>query len=479
MCAFPYPWLLKEQQNKAISAKSRWIDRVFGFEYTKFEREQIKAFSDARRDALVEIYGFVSWIDRTKFLLLPTRTTNSTYIICQAIDGLVFPPNNQYVSCKGKWGHDIHLGSFYRKLIVEDIHLDTPDYKRFTSDIKASDFQGQLFENWANIDPTQQNLLAQYFISSPSLPSRVGGITVSMFNPRRQNRLVGILNSDLRRSIAPELLGTKKMTFDVPELNKTHRLFEFGWNEKISDYEKISENTQKLLNRDTNVINFEQSISLLSTKHQPNNFDSIGLVKSDYPIVIEEHVEKRRNSTHTDLGMSQFIVASHMNTPSIEQKTYDAALNYTRKEISEFVDTKTQLSTELLGHDKMLDLNFNGKPTSILNLAISQQRISNTDTVDMDKIKSTTKDYIKNLNIVFRVWDDRTAGGKINPLATLNYDEEKVLVFLHRHGPHTFEEICKATKLGHEKGRKTINYLYNIVNAIYLYSEDRYGAVPT
>ena len=111
MSNFQYPWLLGKEEKKITSLRGRWIDREFGFEYTEFERNQIEAFSKAWHDELVEIYGFVSWIDRTKFLLLPTRTTNSVYIICEAIEGLNFPPNNQYVSCKGNgdmmalWNH--------------------------------------------------------------------------------------------------------------------------------------------------------------------------------------------------------------------------------------------------------------------------------------------------------------------------------------------------------------------------------------
>jgi len=213
MTAFQFPWLLGKEETKKISVRGRWIERVFGFEYTAFEREQIEEFYKAKKDELVEIYGFVSWINTKKFLLLPTRTTNSIYIICEGVEGLDFPPNNQYIACKGKWRYGGTLDSIYKFLFVEDIQLEKPDYKKFTSDIKPSEFQGNLFENWTNIDPIQQNFLAQYFISSPSLPSRVGGITVSLFNPPRQTRLVRLLNSDLRRSIAPELLGTKKNDF--------------------------------------------------------------------------------------------------------------------------------------------------------------------------------------------------------------------------------------------------------------------------
>ena len=477
MSVFQFLGLLGREEKKQVSLRGRWIEREFGFEYTPFERKQIEEFSKSKKKDLVELSGFVSWIDRTQFLLLPTRTTQSNYIICEAIEGLNFPPNNSYISCKGRWKYGGKLDSLYKILVIEDAKLDIPDYKKFSSDMKASDFQGNLFENWTNIDSTQQNFLSQYFISSPSLPSRAGGITVSLFNPRRQSKLVRSLNLDLRRSIAPELLGTKKMIFDIPELNKKHRLLPFDWSEEVSDFEKISDNTQQSLFRKNTAGNLEQSISLLSKKHKPQTLDSFGLVKSDYPIVIEEHVERKNHSIYADLKMTQFIVAAHMNTPSIEQKTYDESLTHARNEIKKFIDTKSHLTTHLLGYDKMFNLDYNGKPSSILNLAISQQRVTNSGTVNKEKIVSSTNEYIKNLNLVFKIWGDRTAEGKIHPLASLSLNEEKVLVFLHRYGPHTFNEICKATELSIEKCNKAIEYLYK-EGAIYMYSQNQYAAVP-
>ena len=466
-----------KKQEKAITIRGRWIERLFGFEYTQFEMQQIKKINSALKTNQVEIDGFVSWVDRGKFLLLPTQTTNSIYIICTMIDGLEFPPNHQFVHCKGRWAYASGT-SFYKVLVVEDINPVKPDYGQFRSDIKSSEFRKCLFENWRNIDPIQQNFLAQYFISSPSSPNRVGGITVSLFSAPRELKAAKILYRDLRMSVAPELLDLKKMIFDIPELNRTHKLIPFNWSEKSSDFNNISEDMQKSLTRKQHSQSiFEQSIALLSKNHKPENFQSLGLVKSDYPVTIEEHVE-RRGSPYADFKMTQFIVAAHLNSPCIEQKTYDEALVYARNEIKEFVDEKRDLASQILGPNGMLNLDFDGKPTSILNLAISRQRLLDADTVDKNAVIATTDDYVKNLNLAFKLWDEKTTGGVLNPYGNqLNPDEEKVLVFLYKEGPRTFDEIRTATGLSHDVCHKTIDYLHHRAVLIYQHSQTKYDTI--
>ena len=476
-------WAVKsarKQTRKETSetiAKGRLIERLFGFEYTAFEKQQINEFNNAKNADMVELSGYVSWIDRTRFLLLPTRTTNSIYIICKAANELKFPPNHKYVHCKGRWKYERGVQSVYKGLVIESIKSDKPDHNKFSPDIKSSDFVGNLFENWINVDPIQQNFLAQYFVSSPPSPRRVGGFTTSLFSAPRELKVARTLYRDLRTSVAPELLGSKKPIFEIPELKRSHELRLFEWNETSSDFEELSQNTRESLNRKPNHSFSERSIALLSNRHKPKDFQSLGLVKSDYPITIEEYVE-RRGSPYTSLKMTQFLIAAHLNSPSIEQKIYDDALVHARKEIKKFTEAKGDLAAHLLGPNKMLNLDFDGKPSSILNLAVSRQRLLSTKTVNESIIVSTTNDYIKNLDRAFKIWDEKTAGGAINPFVNqLGLDEEKILGFLYKEGPRTFDEICKATGLSHDACNRAINYLYYRANLIYQYSQTEYDVI--
>ncbi len=250
MSVFQYPALLGLKESKKSYIRGRLIDREFGVEYTKFEWQQIQEFAKARNQDRIEISGFVSWIDKTKFLLLPTRTTSCIFFICK-YEGLTPPPNNQYIACKGKKEVAVKTddNSFYPILVVEDFELEKPDFGKIKSDISQKDFQENMFEGWSNVDPVIQNLIAQNFVSSPSTTTRMGGFTLSMFNHPRQRRLVNLLKRDIRLSIAPEILGTKKPIFDVYDLGIKHSLVPFDWKETIVNYDTISNETEIKLNR--------------------------------------------------------------------------------------------------------------------------------------------------------------------------------------------------------------------------------------
>lgn len=477
LAAFQLPWFLPPEETKIRTIRGRLVDRLFGIEYTEFEKQQIKEFSIAHKKPLVELTGFVSWIDRTRFLLLPTRTTNCIYFICSHIEGVDFPPNNQYIVCKGKWQKAVKFdNSFYNMLLVEDIQLAKPDFGVVKSDVSQKDFEGSMFEGWTNIDSITQNLLAQNYVSSPSTPTRTGGITLSLFNHPRQRRLVNLLHADMKRSIAPEILGTKSPIFEILELDKKHKLLPFTWKETVSDFDSITKTTEMVMQRIPNKVNYEHSVSLLSQKQAPTDFDSLGLVKSDYPIVIEDHVERKRHGIYTDIEATQFMIATHLNAPTIDTDVYDKGVEHVRNEIKKFAETKSYLSQNILGHNNMLNLDIDGKPLSAITLAISRGRSDGSQKIEFDKITSTTQDFVDNLDTAFRVWEDRLSYGKIHPLATLSYDEERLIVLLHKNGPQNITDICGELKFNNDEATKLIRSLLN-KNAIYIYDSERYAAV--
>src|SRR5690242_1837367 len=96
-------WFIPGIIPKYRYTKTRFLDREFGVEYTHFENEQIRKFDEARKKSIVEITGYVSWIDQKRFLLTPAKTTASLYFICEINEGIEYPSDNQYVYCKGTW----------------------------------------------------------------------------------------------------------------------------------------------------------------------------------------------------------------------------------------------------------------------------------------------------------------------------------------------------------------------------------------
>ncbi|MDE2589942.1 MAG: hypothetical protein KGL95_09805, partial [Patescibacteria group bacterium] len=327
-------WLASYEKPQYRYTKTRFIDREFGVEYTKFENEQMRHFMEERKKTVVEITGYVSWIKGNRFLLLPTKTVSNVYFICEMSMGVDFPDNNQYVSCKGSWKYSLQSKTTtfgYQILVVEEIQKSKPDFGMIKPDITHKDFVKILFDRWINIDEKTQNLIAQTLISSPTMPDRAGGLTLSLFNLTKE-KLTNVFREDIRRFLPSEIRRNKPFLFDVRELGTKHTLPSFGWSEHISNFVNISSEINTKLNR-TPISNDEYSISLLSDDHAPHDFSSEGLSKSDYPIILEEHLERKLGSYYTDPEIFKFFISAHMLFPSVSKEIYRQSLEYSRKEI--------------------------------------------------------------------------------------------------------------------------------------------------
>jgi hypothetical protein len=468
-------WLISSPEPKYLHSRARLVDRLFGIEYTKFEMRQIQEFDAARKKQEVDLTGFVSWIDKKQFLFLPTRTTNCIYIICQTREGVNFPSNNQYVTIKGKIQPtlDKKSHSIYKTLIAETITPTKEDFGKIDPDISQKDFEQTLFDGWINIDPITQNLIAQNYVSSPTTSERAGGITLSLFNPPRNQRVVNSLHADIRRLIPPEIYGTRDPVFDVHELDRKHSLPSFNWSERIDDVDNPS-SILPLLERMPHA-HEEYSISLLSRGSAPRSLDSIGIVKSDYPIVLEDHMERKRNSSYTSPEITKFLIAAQMNSPSVEPDFMEKSIQYARDEIEKLAREREDLAMTL-GHNQFLDLGINGKPLSIVNLAISRVRSLIDHTMVLEDTKKTTDDYLDNLKHVSHVWFDELAISKIHPLATLGSEEHRILALLHNKGPHSIQDTSNTLKLDYHDCAKVFrSLLYK--HAIFEHSDGKYDAV--
>lgn len=471
-------WLVPHEPAKYRQHRARLVDRLFGVEYTSFENRQIQNFDQIKKNSnLVEISGFVSWIDKKQFLLLPTKTTAYPYIICEIETGIAFPNDNQYVVLKGKWKYNIDLKKSLianKILIVDDIVPVQPDFGIISPDIDRIDFEQNLFDGWINIDPLTQNFIAQSLISSPTTPLRAGGLTTSLFNHPRQQRLVNLLHSDIKRSIARELYDNAGMSFDVYELGIKHKFSPFNWSNRVSDLENLSSTVSTLLDRVPNGTK-EYSISLLSQEPAPQDLQSRGLVKSDYPILMEENAERKHNRYYASPEVTKYLITVQMNSPEMSIKVYDESIRLASLELQALAETKEYL-TRATGHNQFLDLGVNGKPLSILNLAISRGRSNALKSITIENSHETTADYISNLDHIFDVWYELGVG-KMNRLTTLSYNEQKIWAFLDNYEPHTAHEISHKLKIDYDECIKIINSL-SYKGAVFVDIDGKYHPIP-
>lgn len=469
-------WLIPHELPKYQYTKTSFLDREFGIEYTKFENKQFHDFAEASKKELVEITGYVSWLDQNQFLLLPAKTTGSIYFICQIEEGVEYPSHNQFISCKGTWKYVLQSKKSplaYKVLNIEDIQPASPDFGIIKPDITTSDFTDILFERWTNVDENTQSLISQSLVSSPTNYERAGGFTLSFFNLAKE-RLANMFTSDLRRFIPTEILKNKPLSFNVQELGIKHSLPSFGWSEITANFDNMTKNEFHTKLDRIPISKDEYSISLLSERSAPADFNSEVLGKSDYPIMFEEHAERKHRMYHTSSEVYKFLIAIHMFDPEIKPDLYKKSLEYSREELLKKIKTDEILG-KIAGNNQLLDLGVRGRPLSILNLALSYGRGDLNNSISLDNVKNTTKLYMDNIGHITDVWDDLMVD-TITPLSSLNNDERRVLAFLIDKGPSTILECTNNFKTKYEESSRIIVSLYN-KHVIYQHDADRYASV--
>ena len=448
--------LIPSEIPKYQYTKTRFFEREHGIEFTKFEFEQIKKLATARKQENPEITGYVVWSRPPYFLLIPTTTTSNASIICKVEDGLSYPDLNQFSTIRGIWQHEIIRGKPAQVLVIKDIEKTKEDFGKIKPDISSKDFVEILFEKWRNIRGTTKALIAQDFVSSPtSTAERTGGFTLTIASYSKSNALSMFLG-DLNRFIPNDFTKNKSLSFKIPELGITTNLPKFGWDDNIANVEKISEVLDKKLDRIPKNMD-ECSITLLQRTMGPFNFDSRGLIKSDYPIVLEEHVERIRKSYDVDPEIYKFILTTRMSSPTVSHNLLKQGLEKNATKLNKISNTFETLS-QRTGNEQFLDLGHKGKPLSIHNLALSLGRSNSLDALSLDDIERASKVYIKNLENVMEVQEVWTYD-QIPASAVMSIDERRMWKFLLDYPNRSVNDISVNLELAVKETEKIIRSL--------------------
>lgn len=438
-------------------AKVKFLEREHGIEYTPFEFEQMKKFYGVKRlEGKIELTGYVSWLRSPYFLLLPAKTTPNCYVVCKVVDDLPYPALNQFSTITGKWIYEIIKGIPQKVILVDDIKRSSPDFGKITPHISYHNFIGLLFENWRNVGDTTQKLIAQKLVSSPTvINGRSGGLTLTLANYSKQGKLKRFVN-DLERFIPSEITKQKSLSFHIDELGIQSSLPDVGCSSYIASLSNIPKSIDDKLDRIPYSAN-EYSITLMEDTMGVLNFDAKGLVKSDYPIIIEQEIEKMSNDYDVSLDVYKYLLTTDMCSPVISSDTYQQSLDYGRTKLLDMIQKYDEFAN-LMGQNKFLDLGGRGKPLSIHNLTMSFKRSVAGEHVTLDDVKTTTDFYLDNLQYVLDIQED-LGYDKISPKSSLSVEERQVYVYVTNQKKASINEIVQNTGGSTNDTERIINRL--------------------
>ena len=230
----------------------------------------------------------------------------------------------------------------------------------------------------------------------------------------------------------------------------------FGWDDNIANVENIPKNIDTKLDRIPKNMD-ECSITLLQKTMGPLNFDARGLIKSDYPIVLEEHVERTRVSYDVDPEIYKFILTTRMLSPTVSLDVFNKGIEKNRKELSKISDTYEAFS-QRMGNEQFLDLGHRGKPLSIHNLALSFGRSNSLDTISSDSIEKASKVYFKNLENVMEI-QEVLAYDEIPAGAVMSLDERYVWKYLLDNSNQSVNDVSNNLEMSIKEVEKIIRSL--------------------
>ena len=468
-------------------SRVRFFERQHGTEFLRFEMEQMRRFAAAKKtlgDA--ELDGYVAWMRPPYFVLLPAPTASGIYVVCRALDGVPYPDMNAFSTVRGRMGPAVLPGGRADHVLqAKEIERARPGFGRIEPEISHKEFVGLLFEKWRNVSETAQQLIAHTLTSSPGLPGRrTGGFTVTI-DALSKSAILAALAADLRRFVPAEVRAGRRMAVSLPEMGAagsaaaaTVRLPPLEWNSSTAQLERMPASVAARLDRTPGgggPAAAEHTITLLKKAGGPLPLGHRGVRMSDYPAVLEEHVERRSYSYDTSAEAFKFLLAARMHRPEVSAAALDSSTGRYRAMIERFIGGREYLSAAA-GSGQFLDMGFGGRPLSIYSVAASLARSRASDGVSDGDLERAGSLYMDNLKEVFDVIHDG-AYDKFSARAPIRYDERRVFAYLDEHPGSSEADVSAGVGLAPDKASRLIDSLRK-KGLLYEPAAGRHSAVP-
>ena len=469
-------------------SRVRFFEREHGAEFLRFEMDQMRRFAAAKKArGKAELDGYVAWMRPPYFVLLPAPTAPGIHVVCRAGDGVPYPDLNAFSTVRGRIGPDVLPGGLVGHVLqAEGIERAKPGFGQIVPEISHKEFVGLLFEKWRNVSETAQQLIAHTLTSSPDLPGRrTGGFTVTI-DALSKSAILAALAADLRRFVPAEVRAGRQLALKLPEMATAGsqatapsvRLPPLGWGGSTAQLERMPDSVAARLDRTPGGGGSdaaEHSITLLKKAGGPLPLGHQGVRMSDYPAVLEEHVERRSHSYDASAEAFKFLLAARMHRPAVSTAALDSSIREYRAMIVGFIGGHEYLSAAA-GSGQFLDMGFGGRPLSIYSVAASLARSRASDGVSDGDLERAGAMYMDNLKEVFDVIHDG-AYDKFSARAPLRYDERRVFVYIDEHPGSSAAGVSAGLRLAPEEAGRLIDSLRK-KGLLYEPAAGRHSAIP-
>ena len=413
----------------------KWFwERALGF--TTLERMSIKKFYQQIRLKEPILFGYVHSFGRGRFILTPLPWIYQVTLICYNYTEKN-PPDGSYIRVEGHWERRMiskYPLSFEDVFIVENWQEESEEIERYKPRINFKDFIDILFSCWENLSDDVKHASALNIISSPTILNKIGGINSTFFSAKRTIRLSVKFVNFLKKTAAPLTVPKRTVIINSKKVSLVYPV------ELLISTGRLTKQTEKyLLRKETPKVRTEVSVVIGSPKtaseiimEYPEKFT---IVKhTDFPVLIDADAHKVRDPEFIDPDALEFMLLAHTLKPQISQEIMENAVkeiqSYFVKAIEDF-DVMNKAPVLL----SMLNLNFEGRPLSIVRIARGLARANFAERLSFNDILSVFhKQYFPLIQEwIYRIEQEsslvRNAGVRVSLLSS---EMRKVLAFITR-----------------------------------------------
>lgn len=469
-----------KSRSKSLSQfKMKFWQRESGALWLSFERNRINEFAQVKPNQKVSISGYVKWISKSIFALVPTMFSNQIYLICVNYTN-DRPAENSYITISGSSKLDKlrpkklrPQSNYYEGTLLIEVYdwiCAKPKFEIPKTNLNYKDFKTELTARIEGLEPQIRDFLAFTAISSPMFYENVGGLNLTMYDSTKLG---------LPRSVVKELKTV--IPEDIGNLHKIETDYgRFGMRYKYSFLTKdadipLSKQTETLLFHKQSKLMpeiSETSLAMFSAKDKPITIEDPPCCASDIPTVVPETTSIIRGKVGIDqFDAFNFLMASHMKTPVISE--LDTSLAGISKKL-EKLSYDYDLEPKHLTQYGFLNANYNARPTSILRSCLAHARAQDIDSINPNHVAQIFDTYFKwNFEYVYEIWDDLLAKPLIHgeKMASLKVKYRDIIRIIRKYHSSNLPGVSRANIIreAKTKSQDTEQLIQECINAGIIY----------
>jgi hypothetical protein len=131
-------------------------------------------------------------------------------------------------------------------------------------------------------------------------------------------------------------------------------------------------------------------------------------VGADVVTILNEEASLRKFNRivfEDPFAITKYVLTMHAFQPIIDERVLSLSLSYLEDELNS-IPEEYDLNPEILADNAFLNINYWGRPASVIRLSLSESRLVGKQTLDFDVVRKVYESYEKNFENLYQASQD-------------------------------------------------------------------------